>query len=192
MRRRTSRKKRRFLRKLLLSSSSLLRMTLLKIFIIIRGFIKYALPEAIIWFVILGGLITLGELAGLFIALGIPQNIASTLAIVISFSLLIAAIYLLYSLETSYEKRRLTKNKRKGEVRLAHSIAKFFADSSSTEWSEYQDWLHDILLARCQLLDAKCPVWKVKLITYKRLSIFCIVVGISKVKQAVVSMRRSR
>ena len=182
MRRRTSSKKRRLLRKLLCSSSSLLQLTFKTITIVVRISIEYILFEAMFWFVTLGGL------ASLFIALGMPQNIASTLAIAIALGLLILALYIFCKFSQT---TKPTKNKRAGEIKLASKISQTFAEQKSTEWHEYQDWLHDILLARQQLLDAKHPRWKVKLITYKRLSIFCIVVSVSKVKQIVASMRRS-
>ena len=118
-----------------------------------------------------------------------PQNIASILAIAIALGLLIFAVCVLYKFN---REKKPTKNKREGEIKLASRISRTFANQTSTEWNEYQDWLHDILLSRQQLLDAKCPLWKVKLITYRRLSMFCIVVTIAKVKQAALRIGRSR
>ena len=111
------------------------------------------------------------------------------LAIAITLGLLLLAVYILYKLAPN---NRSIRNKFRGEIRLARSISRTIAESKSTEWHEYQDWLHDILLARRQLLDAKHPQWKVSAITYWRLSVFCIVVGMSKLKQVTASIRKSR
>ena len=43
-----------------------------------------------------------------------------------------------------------------------------------------------MLLARRQLLDAKCPKWKVFLITYWRLSRFFMVVSLMRIKNVIV------
>ena len=182
MRRRTYSQTKRKLKKILRSSLCLLKATSKTIAMIFRSLAEYILLEAIFW------VMTLGGIASLFIAFGMPQNIASILAIAISFGLFILALYILWKFE---REKKQTRNKRESEIRLAVHISRTFANGTSTQWSEYQDWLHDILLARRQLLDAKCPQWKVKLITYHRLSVFCLVVGISKIKQ-VVRIKRSR
>ena len=183
MRRRTSKKKNRLLIKLLRSSLFLLKTAFKTIAIVFIRLIEYILCEAILWFVTLGGL------ASLLVMFGIPQNMASLLAIAINLGLFIIAVYISCKY---YEEKKLTRNKRKDETRAAYSIAKTFANSSPSEWQEYQDWLHDIMLSRQQLLDANCPRWQIKLITYKRLSAFCIVVGISRIKQATTEVWRSR
>ena len=146
MRRRTSQTLRRWFRRLWRSSSFLWRMCSTTIFIAVRWLIEYVLFEAIFWFVTLGGL------ASLFIALGMPQNIASGLAIAIALGLLLLAVHISYTVS---KKTKPTKNNREGEIKLAAWMSRLFADRKSTEWNEYQDWLHDILLARSQLLDAK-------------------------------------
>ena len=179
MRRRTSSRKWLRLRR---SSLSLLKAIFSAIAVIVMLLVESLLAEMLFWFVTLGGI------ASLLIAVGIPQSIASPLAIAISLGLFIVAVYISYA----FYPKRATKNKRKGEVRFAHAIAKFFANSRSSQWYEYQDWLHDILLARQQLLAEKCPQWQVKLITYRRLTVFCLVVGMNKVRRIVANMKRSR
>ena len=84
------------------------------------------------------------------------------------------------------------KKTKRAKVLLATWLAKTFLDRKSPEWSEYQDWLHDIFLARRQLLDAKCPKWKVTIITYWRLSTFLAIVTLAKIKNIAVSVMRLR
>ena len=114
---------------------------------------------------------------------GVPVVLAWILAILITIALLIAIATVLSILGSMFnELSGFTSSKRSySKVRLASSIAKILTNSSSSEWHEYQDWLHDILLARRQLIDAKCPRWKVAVITHWRLSILCIVVGANKI-----------
>jgi len=120
----------------------------------------------------------------LFVSKGMVSHWAWIVAICVTLSLTILLTYFCFGINSL--------RKPQGETKLARRISKILAGRRDTEWIEYQDWLHDILLARRQLLDAKCPRWKVKLITYRRLSVFCVVVGISKVRQASMSIRRSR
>ena len=120
----------------------------------------------------------------LFTSWGLPLNAAFLLAIGMILCLIVMAFSLFSEPNSSANL--------KGEVKLAQRIGQILTNRTSTEWDEYQDWLHDVMLSRQQLLDAKCPQWKVKLITYKRLSVFCIVVAISKVKQVTTSIWRSR
>ena len=183
MRRRTSKTKRRLLRKFFRSCSSLLKISLKTLSVAVIWLIKYVLVEVIFWFVIPVGL------GSMLVAFGMPQNIALKLATAIVLGLLTLAACILYKLE---RERQPTRHQREGETKLASRISRTFASQTSTEWHEYQDWLHDILLARRQLLAEKCPRWKVKLITYQRLAVFCIVVAIAKVKQTALRIGRSR
>jgi hypothetical protein len=121
-----------------------------------------------------------------FVTSGIPQNVALSLAIII---ILILFIFALNTFNN--KKQKLTRPKTKGEIKLAQWITQTIVNQNSTEWEEYQDWLHDILLSRQQLLDARYPRWQVSLITYKRLGEFWIIVGITKVKQVATSIWRS-
>ena len=128
-------------------------------------------------------------LSYLFTVWGISLNIALLLAIAIALGLFLVAIYILYKREPN---QRLNVNKYRGEIGLARLISQTVAEKESAQWHEYQDWLHDIMLSRRQLLDGKCLQWKVSSITYWRLSIFCIVVAINKVKQATLNIKRLR
>ena len=60
------------------------------------------------------------------------------------------------------------------------------------EWREYQDWLHDILLAHDQLLASKCIRWKAIMITYWHLSVLLVVVSLTRIKGVVVSVMKLR
>ena len=120
----------------------------------------------------------------LFMSWGLALPVASIMAIPSTLILLILTAYVFFELNS------LTKPK--GEVKVAQRISRILTDKRSTEWNEYQDWLHDIMQDRQQMLTMKRPQWQVKLITYRRLSVFCVVVGMSKVKHAALSIRRSR
>ena len=120
---------------------------------------------------------------------GIPQNLALYIAIGTVLALLILAAFIYYNL---YKSRKSSKTKLKGEAKLAYWIAQTFSHKASQEWVEYQDWLHDILLARRQLIDNKCPRWKVSLITYWRLSVLYVVVGLIKIKQVTARIMKLR
>lgn len=84
---------------------------------------------------------------------------------------------------------KTTRTKVKGEEKFANSIAQILAQKAPKEWEEYQDWLHDILLDRLQLLDRGLPVWKVRLITYWRLIGFCFIVGLIKLRRLAIRLR---
>lgn len=178
MRRETSSSSNRLFRKMLRSSLLLAKAISKIISQALKFIVRQIFWETLFWVATLG-------LVYLLVNWGISQHIALYLAIAIILMMLVFAAYIVHK---SSPKKKETK----GEVKLAHWIAQTFAHKSSTEWTEYQDWLHDILLSRRQLLDAKYPRWKVKLITYWRLSNFCLVVGINKIKQAAVSIKKSR
>lgn len=151
-----------------------------------RSFIRFATKQLL--FELFLATVVIG-LSYLFTIWGISQNIALWLAVAVVLGLLLVAIYIFSKLERN---KRPNENKFRGEIGLAWWISQTFAEKKSTEWNEYQDWLHDILLSRRQLLDAKYPQWKVQLITYWRLWMFCIMMGIGRVKQMTVRIWRSR
>lgn len=137
----------------------------------------------------------------MFASLGISANLSWFLATCVFLALIIlptiviffvALIISDFSSQPKTVKKNKTRNKFKGEAKLAFWIAQFFSNKTSTEWTEYQDWLHDIFLARRQLLDAKCPRWKVTIVTYWRLSAFFVIVSLSKIKSLAVSVMRLR
>ncbi|MGK7952142.1 MAG: hypothetical protein AB4368_26000 [Xenococcaceae cyanobacterium] len=80
-------------------------------------------------------------------------------------------------------------NRLKGEEKLADWIAQTLTRKAPQEWEEYQDWLHDILLARLHLLDRGYPLWKVRMITYGRLTVFCLTVILIKLRRLATSLR---
>lgn len=103
-----------------------------------------------------------------------------------------ALLIIVFALLVIFYNWQKSKKLKRGRVKLAFWITQIFVDRESPEWAEYQDWLHDILLARRQLLDAKCPKWKVTIITYWRLSAFLIIVSLSKIKSLAVSVMKLR
>ena len=125
---------------------------------------------------------------------GIPLSIALIMAIIATIASLIMITALLTIVGSVINKldKSPESTKLKAEVRLARRIAEVLANRSASEWTEYQDWLHDILLKRRQLLDARHPRWRVSLITYWRLSVFCTVVAASKIKQVTFILLRLR
>jgi len=173
----------RLLQKIYRSSLLLLNIVFKAIAIALMWLAEYMLTEIIFWFV------TLGVFARLLITVGISPSIAYSFSIIFSLSLCAIAAYISYA---SYTKKKPARNKRQGEAGLAYKIGQNLDDGKSQQWHEYQDWLHDIMLSRRQLLDEQCPRWKVKLITYRRLGVFCAVVGMSKVRQVAVRIGRSR
>lgn len=172
----TSITKKRLLSKMLRSSLSLLKAVLRESGKFLSFGIEYVLLEVFLALFVIG-------LSYLFTSWSIPLSVASVMAIGLTLILFILTVYI------SFKSNNISKPK--GDLKLAHWIAQTFSSKSSPEWSEYQDWLHDILFSRGQLLDAKYPQWKVKLITYRRLSAFLIVVVISKLRQFASNIRRS-
>ncbi|MEM8720832.1 MAG: hypothetical protein AAGE84_16305 [Cyanobacteria bacterium P01_G01_bin.39] len=166
----------RWLKKLLRSGLTLLK----AITVGIRKFCQFAVRQILTEITL--AILVIG-FSYLLMAWGMPLNAAFILAIALTSAIVavVGIIWLKFS----------TNSKLKGELRLSHLITKALTHETSREWDEYQDWLHDIMLSRHQLLDNQCPQWKVSLITYRRLSAFCIVVGISKVKHVAASIRRS-
>ena len=177
MRRKVLKKDRSRIKKLFDSSLSLLKACIAQIAKFSKLTVGYLFVEICFW------LITLG-IGYLFISLGFSYNMANYAAL----ALMVGVLILIFI----FDSWRKSKKAKKGTVRLATWIAKNISDRESSEWSEYQDWLHDILLARQQLLAAKCPKWKVFLITYWRLSGFLVVVGLTKIKNAAVAVMKLR
>ena len=132
-------------------------------------------------------LATLG-IGYLFLSWGISYNLANYAALALAIAILLSAL----SFEAWQKSKKQPKKHSKSKVKLANWIASYLADRTSPEWIEYQDWLHDILLARCQLLNAKCPKWKVFILTYWRLSGFLVIVSLAKIKKAVVAVVKWR
>jgi hypothetical protein len=188
--RRTSRRfKNRLLRKILRSCLFLLKTGFKTAKIVVEACVDYLFAE--IFFFATGCLLWY-----FLVASGISQNMASRISQNIVFIAIIVVLILfslfIFALHTfSNKKQKLTRQKTNGEIKLAQWITQAIVNPNSTEWEEYQDWLHDIMLSRQQLLDVKFPRWQVSLITYKRLGVFWVVVGISKVKQVATSIWRS-
>lgn len=151
-----------------------------------KKFLRFAVEQVL--FEIFLGIITLG-LAYVFASWGMSQNLALYIAVVLALGLFIAAVLII---DTGYKSKSSMRSRAKGELNLAVRIAHMFSNKASSEWTEYQDWLHDILLARDQLLASKCPRWKVVMITYWRLSVLLVVVSLIKIKGIVVSVMKLR
>ena len=167
--------------KLLHSSLSWLKAIVTKTVKFSAVIIGYISIEICFWLATLG-------IGYLFVSWGVSYSLANYAALALAIAVLISAV----SFKVWQKSKKHPKNYSKSKVRLANWIANYFADRTSPEWTEYQDWLHDILLARRQLLDAKSPRWKVFLITYWRLSGFLVIVSLAKMKNAVVTVMRLR
>ncbi|WP_019507666.1 hypothetical protein [Pleurocapsa sp. PCC 7319] len=184
MRRRDSRRNKNKLFKLFRLGLSLFKAVIREI----GKFFRFAVKELL--FEISLGIITLG-LAYVFASWGMSQNLALYIAVVLALGLSIV-VALVIVIDNGYKSKSSMRRKVKGEVKLAVWIAQIFSNQTSSEWTEYQDWLHDILLARRQLLDTKCPRWKVAILTYWRLSILWVVVSMTKMKSIAVSIMKLR
>ena len=131
-------------------------------------------------------------LAFIFYSLGASNSLALGLSLVIVISIVILAIRFFFFRKSKLARSRTvitTSTKIRAEEKLVNWIAQTLAQKAPQEWEEYQDWLHDILLDRLQLLDRGVPVWKVRVITYWRLTGFCLIVGLMKLRRLVVSLR---
>lgn len=152
---------------------------------IIVRFLKFALGELISH--ILFGSIILG-FSYVFVSWGISSAVAFNLALATLLAICILLIVTISVFNSAFKHQQPKKVK----IKLATWLAKTLIDRTSPEWTEYQDWLHDIFLARRQLLDAKSPKWKVTIITYWRLSAFLTIVTLSKIKNMASSVMRLR
>ena len=171
----------RFLNGILRSSRDLLIVSILAI----ARFFQFAVGQLLLETFLAVSIIGFSYLFsswGLSLHFALVLAIISTIALTLSLAVLKAYVY----------SKLYTSSDSKEEIKLAKYISRTLTNKTSTEWNEYQDWLHDILLARRQLLDANCPQWKVKIITYRRLGVFCIVVGIGKVRQVATRIGRSQ
>ena len=121
-----------------------------------------------------------------FSYLGVSNRLALGLSLVIVILICILAIRFFYSRKSKLARSR---SKVRGEEKLADWIAQTLAQKAPQEWEEYQDWLHDILLARLQLLDRGFPVWKVRIITYGRLTGFCVTISLIKLRRLAIRFR---
>ncbi|NET91463.1 MAG: hypothetical protein F6K45_25845 [Kamptonema sp. SIO1D9] len=133
-------------------------------------------------------------IGGIAIAL-ISFGIATDVALWLSLALLV--LILLVSYLVYQQHRRITSQPKKysyfrvrGEVKLADWIARIVSTKAPREWTEYQDWLHDLLLNRRQLLEKGESRLRVTALTYWRLMGFCITVSAIKLKRLAVSHRR--
>ncbi|MEO1006252.1 MAG: hypothetical protein AAFW67_10465 [Cyanobacteria bacterium J06638_38] len=172
----TSGRSHKWLRKLFLSGLILLK----TISFNLRKFCRFAVGQ--ILFEITLVMLVIG-LSYLFTAWGMPLNAALILAIALTITILAVAGLMWFKFNT--------RDKLKGELKIARLITQAIAQKTSREWDEYQDWLHDIMLYRQQLLNANQPQWQVSLITYWQLGKFAIVVVICKIKQVAANIRRS-
>jgi len=138
--------------------------------------------------------IGIGAFAIALIFLGMPSNIALYLSLVLAVFSLVASFlaYRQHRIITSRTARSRSSIPATSEVKLANWIAQTLSTKAPQEWEDYQDWLHDILLTRSQLLSNGYPVWKVTVITYWRLMGLCITVSLIKLRRLAIAARRLR
>ncbi|MBE9129280.1 MULTISPECIES: hypothetical protein [unclassified Coleofasciculus] len=140
--------------------------------------ITQVFAKALVWLAVeFSGYLIFFGLGLALVMLGVPTNIASWLSLVLL--ILLGA----FILGVSYPLL-------KGEVRFANWIARILSNKTPQVWEDYQDWLHDILLNYRQLLESGAPRWQVTIVTYWRLTRFCITVGTLKLKRLVIAARR--
>ncbi|NDJ23112.1 hypothetical protein GS682_16005 [Nostoc sp. B(2019)] len=153
---------------------------------IVRAF-TYLTLEFAVYIAIGGGAIAL-------ISLGVPSNIALGVSLVlVIFSLVVNFLaHRQHQIITSRPARASSSVPVGSEVKLANWIGQTLSTKAPQEWEEYQDWLHDILLARHQLLDSSYPVWKIAVMTYWRLIGLCITVSLLKLRRLAIAARRQR
>lgn len=146
-----------------------------------------ALTKALVYELTTEIILVIGSfsIAILLAKLGISDVVAIALGLVITI-ILCAVVYSLFNLP------KLKTSHQKSEIKFANWIVKTLLSKGSSEWSEYQDWLHDILLARRQLLDRGCLSWKVFLITSWRLAALYIIVTAIKLRNAAIAVFRWR
>ena len=153
------------------------------------------IPKVLLYLICEGAAYVLIIITGaLLVSFGVPQS----LALSISIALIIATIVITYTTYrqhktiTRHSRKNRQYNPLKGEVKFADAIAGILSQKSPREWEEYQDWLHDILLARRQSLANGIPQWKVTLITYWRLTALCITVSVIKLRRLAMTIRKMR
>ena len=148
-------------------------------------FFKYALKYLVIE--IFFGSLILG-CAYILVSWGISADMSFYLALGTILTICALLIVIGFVVNNTFKHQQPKKVK----IKLATWLANTFLDRTSLEWTEYQDWLHDIFLARRQLLETKCPRWKVNIITYWRLSAFFVIVSLARIKNIAVSVMRLR
>lgn len=163
-------------RRLLRSSLSLLK----AIALILIKFYRFAVGQILLELTL--AVLVIG-FSYLLTTWGMPLNVAFILAIALTLTIVTSAVIIWFKFFTS--------SKLKGELKLASLITHTLANKTSREWEEYQDWLHDIMLYRQQLLTAKRPRWQVSLITYWYLGQLVTILGISKIRKVAASIKRS-
>ena len=122
---------------------------------------------------------------------GMSQNIVGYLALVLTPFIALAAWLILSALAVFFY-NLWCRVQGANNSKPKNWLIKLLVDRQSPQWSEYQDWLHDIFLARRQMLERKCPTWQVAIITYWRLGVFLTVVSFSRIKSFATSMMRWR
>lgn len=135
--------------------------------------------------------IAIGAVAIALISLGVASHVALTVSLVLVVLSLVGSFL-------AYRQHRIITNRPaksfysrvQGDVKFADWIARLLSTKAPQDWEEYQDWLHDILLARRQLLDRDVPHSKVTLVTYWRLVGLCITVTSIKLKRMAIAARR--
>ena len=153
------------------------------------------IPKVLFYLICEGAVYTLILILGaLLVNFGVPQSFAlgTSIALVIATFIISYTTYRQHRIITRHSRKNRQHNSLKGEVKFADAIAGTLSHNSPQEWEEYQHWLHDILLARRQLLASGTPRWKVTLITYWRLTALCITVSAIKLRRLVRTVRKLR
>ncbi|AKG22339.1 hypothetical protein [Calothrix sp. 336/3] len=124
--------------------------------------------------------------------LAVPSAIALNISVtVIAFILIVSIISYRQSRGNPRQNTRHSLPVSR-EIKLADWIARTLTKKASQDWEEYQDWLHDILLARRESLAHGHPNWQVTIITYWRLTGLCLTIVLMKVRRWAIAARKLR
>ncbi|RMH76180.1 MAG: hypothetical protein D6680_09270 [Cyanobacteria bacterium J007] len=135
--------------------------------------------------------LTILAVTALLVAWGLSVKIALGIGITLSGLVAIVSFW-------AYRQHRLAIGRSRdrgapslhGDVKFADWIAQTLARKAPREWEEYQDWLHDILLARRQMLDEGDRPWQVTALTYGRLIALCVTVARIKLRRWAMLLQR--
>ncbi|MBK4729826.1 hypothetical protein JJD41_08105 [Oxynema sp. CENA135] len=136
--------------------------------------------------------LTILAITALLVAWGLSVKIALGIGITLSGLVAIVSVW-------AYRQHRLATGRSRGDrgapslqgdVKFADWIAQTLARKAPREWEEYQDWLHDILFARRQMLDEGDRPWQVTALTYGRLIALCVTVARLKLRRWAVHLQR--
>ncbi len=151
----------------------------------IKKGILWMIAEQLIFVMVLG-------FAFIFHSLGASDNLALVLSICLLIFVLILILILVIKFFPHHKPKRVVSSQLRGEEKLANWISRNLEQKAPQEWEEYQDWLHDILFDRFQLLERGFPAWKVRIITYWRLVRLSITVSLIKLRRLANVVKKLR